>query len=266
MNSLNPLGRGVRILPVGLVLLAGAIAPAHAQYEDPELAALIAEIDALSARFPAFTPFPWTEEEGQTAFLYGDTKGIIHHIVSDEGRLHEQWKSFPLEGTVREIFAEDLDGDGRYEIVAHTTGLRVYVWETEKYELLWESVEENFEAIHAMVIADVDRDPAQEIVLCANNKIAYYDGIEFFREKEGRDFIEPTVMLIADVDNDTTDEIVTNDGYVIDTNSLSIEWATDGFGYPMSLFDIDDDGVPEVVGEMGGAVQFWDVEDQREIW
>ena len=90
--------------------------------------------------------------------------------------------------------------------------------------------------------------------------------IEFFREREGRDFVEPSDMIVGDVDNDGTVEIITNDGYVLDTSSLNIEWATDGFGYPISLFDIDDDGVPEIVGEVGGAVQFWDAEDQREIW
>jgi hypothetical protein len=205
-------------------------------------------------------------KDDETAFLYGDTKGIIHHYVSDGGRLREKWKSFPLEGTVKEIVGADLGGDGRPEIIAFTTGARVYVWDVEKYELLWESVEEKFENIQAMAVADVDSDPALEIILCADNKIVYFDGVEFFREKEGRDFVEPAAMLVADVDGDLEDEIVTNDGYVIDTNTLNIEWATEAFGYPMSLFDLDNDGVLEVVGEVGGALKFWDIEDRREIW
>jgi hypothetical protein len=265
MYRINRVGRplsGLTAVLAGL-FLAG---PAAGQYVDEEQAALAAEIDALSAMFPAVVAFPWIEDDEEIAFLYADTKGIIHLMLTDSGRLREEWKSFPLEGTVRELFAEDLDGDGRSEIVAHTTGARIYVWETDKYELLWESVEEKFEVLHAMAIADVDRDPALELVVCVDNKLAYYDGVEFFREKEGRDFMEPGVILIGDVDNDLSPEIVTNDGYVVDTSSLNIEWATDGFGYPMSLFDIDDDGVPELVGEVGGAVQFWDAEDQREIW
>jgi hypothetical protein len=117
-----------------------------------------------------------------------------------------------------------------------------------------------------MTIADVDRDAPLELVICADNKILYYDGVAFFREKEGRDPIDPSTLLIADVDGDLTNEIISNDGYVIDTNSLNIEWATDGFGYPITLFDIDNDGIFEVVGEVGGSLIVWDVEERRELW
>ena len=252
------------VLAVGLI--AGAAVPASAQYGDEEVEAAIRDIAILSAKFPAVTPFPWTDDDEETAFLYADAKGIVHLLETDSGSLFEKWKSFPLDGSIRHIFAEDLDRDGRPEIVVYTASPRIYVWETRKFELLWESVEERFEVIHAMAIADVDRDPALELIVCADNKILYIDGIEFFREREGRDFVEPSDMIVGDVDNDGTVEIITNDGYVLDTSSLNIEWATDGFGYPISLFDIDDDGVPEIVGEVGGAVQFWDAEDQREIW
>jgi len=261
------LGCWGRSAALAAALVAAALAaPARAQYEDEDLLALRTEIEVLAGMFPSLTIFPWTDEDEEAAFLYGDTRGVIHHYVSVDGQLHEKWKSFPLEGTVKEIFAEDLGGDGVPEIIAYTTSARIYVWDVKDYELLWESVEEKFEAIQAMAIADVDRDPALEIVLCADNKIAYYDGVEFFREKEGRDFLDPSVLRIADVDGDLTPEIVTNDGYVIDTNTLNIEWANDGFGYPMSLFDLDGDGVLEVVGEAGGALQFWDIEERRELW
>ncbi|MDP6529106.1 MAG: hypothetical protein QGI43_05405, partial [Gemmatimonadota bacterium] len=201
------------------------------------LEAVEAEIAGLASAFPAFASMPWGERD-EAAFLYGDTRGIVHLLVSDGERLREKWKSFPLEGSVREVFGADLDQDGHMEIVAWTSGARIYVWETTKYELMWESVDEKFEAIQAMAIANVDRDNALEMVVCADNKVAYYDGIEFFREREGRDFVEPGYMVIADVDGDLTDEIVLNDGYVLDTATLNIEWATDGFGYPMTLFDV----------------------------
>jgi hypothetical protein len=149
---------------VPLVLAAG-----EAGAQDEDLLALQGEIDVLDGMFPALAWFPWTVEDDETAFLYGDTKGIIHHYVSDGGRLREKWKSFPLEGTAKEIVGADLGGDGRPEIIAFTTGARVYVWDVEKYELLWESVEEKFENIQAMAVADVDSDPALEIILCADN-------------------------------------------------------------------------------------------------
>ncbi|HMB68500.1 MAG TPA: hypothetical protein VKU85_04290, partial [bacterium] len=79
-----------------LISLALTVAAGSARAQDEALFALQAEIDVLDGMFPAFAWFPWTEEEDETAFLYGDTKGIVHHYVSDGGRLREKWKSFPL--------------------------------------------------------------------------------------------------------------------------------------------------------------------------
>jgi hypothetical protein len=247
------------------MLLLPALAAAQS---DDDLAALLFELDGLNATFPAFTQYYDLEEDQEASFLYGDRKGIVHHYVSESGRVRELWKSFPLEGAVKQVWAEDLGGDGRPEIIALTTRSRIYVFETKKYELLWESVEisERVKSVQAMLVADADGDPQMELIVCADNKIRYIDGKDFYIEKEGRDFVEPSMMLIADVDNDLESEIITNDGYVIDTNTLNIEWANDGFGYPISLFDLDNDGVLEVVGESQGGLTFWDVEDRREIW
>jgi hypothetical protein len=252
----------------GLFLVAALAfaAAGTAVAEARDLAALTAQVQTLAAKFPSFVLYPKPEKEGEISFLYADTKRVVHLYESDGGELGERWKSFPLEGTVKALFAEDLDRDGRPEIIAFTTAARVYVWSTAKFELLWESVDEKFQTISAMAVADVDRDPALELVIVADNKVTYYDGVEFFREKVGRDVVQPSQILIADVDGDQTNEIVTNDGYVLDTVTLNIEWATDGFGYPISLFDLDDDGIPEVVGESGGSLTFWSVADRREIW
>ncbi|GJM45411.1 MAG: hypothetical protein DHS20C21_22530 [Gemmatimonadota bacterium] len=261
---MGSLARGAAAVALAVSL---PLTVAHGQSEE-ETAALLMEIDALSAMFQTYTDFPWLEDGEDASFVYGDTKGIVHHYVSEGGRLRERWKSFPLEGLAKEVFAEDLDGDGRPEIIAYTQKSRIYIWETQKYELLWESVDisERIKVIQAMVVADADRDPQLELIVCGDNKIHYIDGVDYYVEKAGRDFVEPSMMLVADVDNDLELEIITNDGYVIDTNTLNIEWANDGFGYPITLFDLDNDGVLEVVGESQGALTFWDVEERREIW
>ena len=49
---------------VAALLVVGAAPPALAQYKDEEVLALDAEIDALSATFPALKPFPLEEEDG----------------------------------------------------------------------------------------------------------------------------------------------------------------------------------------------------------
>ena len=254
--------RAVALLASAVLLASAGVAIAQAR--TPEM--LVDQIRALSAQYPSFETFPAPEKRGETAFLYADTKRVVHLYESDGAALRERWKSFPLEGTVKGLFARDLNQDGQPEIVAFTTSSRVYVWETVKFELLWESVEEKWTSLSAMAVADVDRDPALELVVVADNKIVYYDGVEFFREKEGRDYLQPSALLVGDVDGDGAAEIVANDGYVLDTATLNIEWATDGFGYPISLFDLDGDGVPDVVGETGGSLTFWSVADQREIW
>lgn len=259
---IGTLPRRTVLFVAGLVVTCAGSASA----EPRDLATLEAQVRTLAAKFPSFVIYPKPEKEGEVSFLYADTKRIVHLYESDRGELGERWKSFPLEGTVKGLFAEDLDRDGQPEIVAYTTSARVYVWSTVKFQLLWESVEEKFQSITAMAVADVDRDPALELVIVADNKVTYYDGVEFFREKVGRDVVQPSQILIADVDGDQTNEVVTNDGYVLDTVTLNIEWATDGFGYPISLFDLDDDGVPEVVGESSGSLTFWSVVDRREIW
>jgi hypothetical protein len=171
-----------------------------------------------------------------------------------------------LDGVVKEVYAQDLNRDGSPEIIAYSAKARIYVWDTKTFRVLWESVQENFKSIQAMTIADVDRDAQLELVICANNKLVYIDGVEFFREKEGRDPLDPSVLLVADVDGDLTNEIVSNDGYVFDTTTLNIEWATETFGYPLTLFDIDNDGIFEVLGETLGSIVIWSIQDRRQIW
>jgi hypothetical protein len=251
------------VLAAGLAFVwAGSVSA-----QERDLASLTAQVRTLADKFQySFVLFPKPLKEGEISFLYADSKRIVHLYESDGGVLGERWKSFPLDGAVKGVFAEDLDRDGSPEIIVYTGAPRVYVWSTKKFQLLWESLEGKVKTISAMTIADVDRDPALEVVMCADNKIVYYDGAEYFREKEGRDVVQPSLILVGDVDGDQTNEIITNDGYVIDTVTLNIEWATEPFGYPISLFDMDGDGILDVVGEVGGQLTFWSVADRREIW
>ena len=89
----------LRIPVFAAVLLATAVsAPAQDEVDD-----LLFEIDVLSAVYNAFAPFPWTEKDDQASFVYGDTKNTIRQYLYEGGRLREKWKSFPLEGTVKQI-------------------------------------------------------------------------------------------------------------------------------------------------------------------
>ena len=234
---------------------------------DKEVPELVAEIEVLEGAFPALALCHWSRNPPEVAFVYGDPSGLIRHIVTEDGKLKENWRSFPLESPIQEVLTADLDNDGYQEIITYTAESRIYIWTMKSYNLLWDSTGEDLGTIQAIVVGNVDTDPEKELVLCSNNRIVYYDGVTYLREREGRDIIHPTCMVMGDVDADGNQEIVTNDGYVIDPVSLVVKWSTEeGFGYPIRLIDIDNDGVPEIIGEREGTVTFWDVQDRREIW
>lgn len=225
-----------------------------------------AEILVLSGRYPSLVPYHVAGEGDRFAFVFASSQGTIHHVRSDAAGLREDWRSFPI-GPVSRLFVDDLDQDGRAEIVALSTESIVYVWDSVSYDLVWESRRELLGVVSTMTIANVDSDDPLELVLAAGNRIVVYDGGEFAREREGRDRIAPNAILVGDVDGDGRDEVVTNDGFVFDARTLTIEWIdARGFGYPMSLFDLNGDGRPEVVGEVGGALRFWDLRSRRELW
>lgn len=251
---------------VSTTLPASAAETGNGQFDN-----LVLSVQMLQAVYPAFALCHWTAEPEELEFIYGDTDGIVHHMTTKDGSLHEHWRSHPLDGRIREVFVADLNGDGTHEFIAYTSEPNIYVWERGSYDLLWEAraTDEDFGLIQAMTIANVDDDPTLELVLAVDGRIVYYDGAEFFREQTGRDEVDPSEIIVADVDADGEDEVVTNDGYVFDVRTMVIEWSTassGGFGYPMRLFDIDNDGIPEVVGETRGALKFWDIDEQREIW
>jgi hypothetical protein len=253
-------------LALSSLTLAGAPALAQDSPEHGHVPALVADIRVLEELFPGMALCHWVTNPDATAFAYADWRGTIRQIVTVDGGLKENWRSFPLDSPVRELQTADVNGDGHQEIIAWTRDSRIYVWTTLGYELLWDSTNEDLGTIQALAMANVDADPQLEFVLCSNNRIVLYDGVGFFLEKTGREEIRPLDMAVADVDADGEPEIITSDGHIIDSTSLNIEWSTEPFGYPLVLFDIDSNGVPEVVSHARGGVRFWNVQQRRELW
>jgi len=77
-------------------------------------------------------------------------------------------------------------------------------------------------------------------------------------------------ILIANVDDDEQLEIILNTGYIIDSLFQAQEPGkveTAGFGRNINLVDINGDGFPEVIGEVGGySLKVYDLYSQRELW
>lgn len=67
------------------------------------------------------------------------------------------------------------------------------------------------------------------------------------------------------MDGDGSEEIVLNDGFVFDARFRDLEWQSpEGFGERLGVLDIDNDGIPEVIGEFGGRyLRIFDVDLRR---
>jgi hypothetical protein len=123
---------------------------------------LVADIEVLEGAFPALALCHWSRDE--VAFVYGDPYGLIRHIITVDGKLIENWRSFPLESAIREVLTADLEHDGYQEIIASTADSRVYIWSMRHYELLWDSTGEDLGNIQAIVTGNVDGDAADELI------------------------------------------------------------------------------------------------------
>jgi hypothetical protein len=236
--------------------------------------------------------------ESDKRLLFGDRQGQIHALRFEEGRFNEEWVSRPLKSAIAEIFVEDVDGDGKLDIVAYSEFGDIAIYRSDDYRITWQSTDDMYATVSAMAVANVDEDPQMELVYCAEQRPevdAYrarshgsLDEIERQREKEiSRLFIfdcknlfvewesEPGLaarsVLVADMDGDGIVEIVLNTGFVVDATYRSIKWRyPNGFGQKLGAADVDGDGIPELVGEYTSPtrprrfLRFFDVDHQTE--
>ena len=93
-----------------------------------------------------------------------------------------------------------------------------------------------------------------------------YDGRDHFEEwRSDQADLNTVEIVIDDVDGDESDEIVLNDGFVFDARFLDLEWQSPvAFGLRIASLDVDDDGIPEIIGELtGNRLRIFDVDLRR---
>ena len=220
-----------------------------------------AEFPPLSVRFPTLAIFPEAQK-----VAYGDARGYLHILERGKEGYREAWRSSFLGSPVGGVLVEDIDDNGRLELVVFTSGGRIYILDGETYSTSWQNQEGTFGNITAMAVANLDSDPQKELVFCADERLYIYDGESLFGEWESEGKFQASQILVGDVDGDGELELVLNTGFVVGVTFHDIKWALPGgFGEHITLLDVDDDGVPEVLGESGGLLRVFDAELQREL-
>ncbi|MBN1504933.1 MAG: hypothetical protein JW952_07725 [Candidatus Eisenbacteria bacterium] len=175
------------------------------------------------------------------------------------------WSTFYLGAPVKKILADDIDANGVVDLVVLTSAGRMFVFDTSTRQLVWENTSNDFESVSEFLIDQLDPDRARELILCADSRLLVLDGERLQREYQSADEFRAEYMVIGDVDDDDEKELVLDSGFVINARTLNIEWQTDFFGTRLTLFDVDDDGVPELVCEStGGALRMYDLDIRQE--
>ena len=201
-------------------------------------------------------------------FAIGERFGTVQ-VVKIDGRGAERvWKSNQLSGVPEELLTADMDGDGLEDtILCRTSNGKVYAWSMDGYAQVWESLTNEYTTITCFTTANVDEDPATEIVMVADNRIVYVDGATFNKQFTSINEYQATQVRCGDVDGDRRVEIVLNTGQVLDSTTGDVEWEDQTFFGQIELLDIDGDGMPEVLTENpgGGPLKVFDVDYRAEV-
>jgi len=220
--------------------------------------------EVFAASFRAMTAFE-ADSIPNEYVAFGDLRGYMHILKKKGNRFGSAWSTFYLGSPVKEIVAEDIDADGVLDLVVITSAGRMFVFDTNTRQLVWENTENDFESVTGLTVDQLDRDAAKELVLCADSRLMILDGEKLLREYQSADEFKADYLVIGDVDNDDEKEIVLDSGFVVNAATLSIEWQTDFFGTRLTLYDIDADGVDELICESsGGALKVYDLDIRQE--
>jgi hypothetical protein len=217
--------------------------------------------------------------------------------LKKEGFL-EEWVSDPLRSAIAQVFVEDIDRDGKLEIMAYTEVGDIAIYKADDYKVVWQIERDEYDGISSMLVENVDEDPQLELVFSASkvvdvenfqtpgagtreqqerareiaaSRLFIFDCLNLFVEWESELGLFAQRMVTGDLDADGNLELALNTGFVVDLNYRSVEWSfPEGFGLEIGYADIDGDGIPELIGESQSPVpprrflRFFDVDLQAE--
>lgn len=257
-----------RFSVLSLIALATSltVGPARAQSE-----LTYREYRALSwtaDRMGHLAQFEPLHGESGMYFAIGERFGTVQVIRVDGRGAERVWKSNQLDGIPEEVLTADMNGDELEDtILCRTANGKAYAWSMDGYNQLWESLVTEYDVISCFTTANVDEDSATEVVMVADNRIVYVDGENFSKQFSSLNEYQATQVRCGDVDGDGRVEIVLNSGQVLDSSRAEVEWEDEPFFGKIELFDIDGDGIPEVLTENpgGGPLKVFDVDYRSEV-
>jgi len=224
-------------------------------------------LDAFS-RFPFARIIPLDNGSGW-GVIYADVNGKVFLNRWSGDSWKREWELTNLGARVRKFFITDVEPDNSPDIVIATVAGRLLIYSMEGYVNLWENIEDDYTSIEAVEMTNIDSDPQQEIVMIANGTLIIIDALDkSIQWKSERKFEGVSEIVVADMDADDQLEIVLNTGIVIDSKfrNIELEWA-ESFGERIMVFDMNNDGYPEVIGEYSDySLRIFDVYREREVW
>jgi outer membrane protein assembly factor BamB len=218
-------------------------------------------------RFPFAQVVP-LDSLGAWGIMYADTYGKLHLLRATPKGWKLEWEVTNLGAKIRKFFVRDLDGNGIPEIIIATVDGRILVYSMETYQNIWQNLEDNFSSIEAIEVANVDDDPQLELVYLAEGHLYIVDGKTKSRQWVSQRTFTASEIIVGNVDKDPQMEIILNSGVIIDSRfyNVEVEWDRP-FGDRIALYDMNNDGIPEVIGEFSDySLRVYDVYARRELW
>jgi hypothetical protein len=218
-------------------------------------------------RFPFAQVIPM-DTVGGWGLIYADTYGKLHLLRSTPKGWKLEWELTNLGVKIRKFFVKDLDAGGTPEIIIATVNGRILVYSMDTYQNVWENLEDNFSSIQAFEVANVDADPQPELVYIADGRLYIVDGISKSKQWVSQRSFDAAEIIVGNVDKDDQMEIILNSGIIIDSRFYNVELTWEKpFGDRIMLFDMNNDGIPEIVGEFADySLRIYDVYARREVW
>jgi hypothetical protein len=256
----------MRITMIALVVSMLTWAPAAtsaAKAEDVDPYA----IQEVFCRFPFAQVIP-LDSIGGWGLIYADVYGKLHILKSTPKGWKLEWELTNLGAKIRKFFIRDLDADGFKEIIIATVDGRILVYSIGTYQNIWENLEDNFSSLQAIEVANVDEDPQLELIFIADGRIQLVDGISKNKQVVSQRIFDATEIIVGNVDKDPQPEVILNSGIILDSRFYNVEFVWDKpFGDRIMLFDMNNDGIPEIVGEFADySLRIYDVYARREVW